>query len=76
MPAMRLPSGHPLPAFDSCIDVKGIKFHAVAAPIGVFSGQKGGATAQEWVQNDVTALRLVQDRVSDESNWFYSRVKL
>src|ERR1700720_1565742 len=61
----RLFSGHSLPTRDCRLDIEWINFNAVTVPAGALGGKKGRAAAAKGIENDVVALRRIQNGVGN-----------
>jgi hypothetical protein len=52
---------HPLPAGDGGIHMAGIELDRVATPSCSFGGEDGRAAAAKGIENDVAALRNIEE---------------
>src|SRR5215831_11848001 len=60
------PTREVLPALDDDIDKDGIQFHQARSSTGLLTGDHGGASASEQVQDDISSLAAVADRALDQ----------
>ena len=67
---------HPLPALHGRIDVSRIELDCVTAPSRPFGSKNGRATAAEGIENDVAALRNVEDCIADHRDGLDGRMQV
>ena len=64
----RLLSGHSLPTRDCSVHIERIDLDAVTLPTGALRGKYGRAAAAKGIENDVIALRRIQNGVGNQCN--------
>ena len=64
----RLLSGHSLPTLDCSVHIERIDLDAATVPAGALGGKKGRAAPAKGIQNDVIALRRIQNGVGNQCN--------
>src|SRR5208337_3060756 len=73
---LRLTTGIDLPATDHGIDIERVQFHPIANAAGALSRHKGGPTAKEGVEHNITTARAIEDGISDHGDRLYGRMYL
>src|ERR1700682_4339934 len=64
----RLLSGHSLPTRDCSVHIERIDLDAAAVPAGALGGTDGRAAPAKGIQNDLIALRRIQNGVGNQCN--------
>src|SRR6202795_5326905 len=64
----RLLSGHSLPTLDCSVHIERIDLDAATVPAGALGGKYGRAAAAKGIQNDLIALRRIQNGVGNQCN--------
>lgn len=71
-----LAARHSLPAFDGCVDIKGIEFNPMGMSARPLGGEDGCPASYEGIQNNVTSPRTIEDGIGHEGDWLSRRVQV
>src|SRR5947208_15308888 len=68
-------SGEALPAADRGVDIQRIEVPAATDPAEALSSQQCRTAAEKGIEDKIAARRTIEDRIRDQRDRFYGRVK-
>src|SRR5262245_59526805 len=66
------PSRRGLVTAQDDIDIERVEFHAAAASASSFSSDEGRSRPEEWIEDDVAAIRHIKQRILQHRAGFHS----